>query len=487
MTDKLKKKDPDNYTIRVSKEIRRLLLDAIKQKGWFFFKNPHLHKCWEEMKCTKTDCPSYKSSNLRCWQVSGTFCLDKPQGDFAKKYGDCQKCRVYKKATERNVLLKIGEDFNNLMFQLKNKEDELRLNIQHSQEKNRELKALNEKINKLVMTLDKRNVLLRELSIKDGLTGLYNYRFFREILNEQYNLAKRFRFPLSCIMIDIDYFKAVNDTYGHQAGDAILSQLADILRHNVRDADKAVRYGGEEFVIMLPYTDSGDAYIKAERLRQVVSNYPFITGKNKVSITVSLGIATYTDNKNIKRAEQLVVYADKALYQAKQRGRNQTVIHNFRPDEKESGGKAGSFGGVTERRKYPRVQTLIKIKGTVINNRERFSGNAFDISYSGLCFLSSNPLEVNRRVSVSLYLPDIAGKVKKTHQINVDGLLVWCKRISEYSGKYIGSSQKSGIDYLVGIQLINISKKDSAYLQKYFVSMFKKEKYYNLIDDKLYQ
>lgn len=473
MADTLKSKAPDNYTIRVSKDIRRLLLNAIKQRGWFFFKNPRLCKCWEEMKCAKNECPSYKSSNLRCWQVSGTFCLDKPQGDFAKKYGDCQKCRVYKKATEGNVLLKIGEDFNNLMLQLKNKEDELRLNIQTSEEKNRELEALNEKIKKLVMTLDKKNVLLRELSIKDGLTGLYNYRFFREILNEQFNLAKRFRFPLSCIMIDIDFFKAVNDTYGHQAGDAILSQLAEILRHNVRDADKAVRYGGEEFVIMLPYTDSGDAYIKAERLRQVVSSFPFMAGKNRVSITVSLGIATYSDNKNIKRAEQLVVYADKALYQAKQRGRNQTVIHNFRPDEKGSGKKADTFGVIIERRKHPRIQTLIKIKGTVINNKERFSGNAFDLSYSGLCFLSSKQLEVNRQVNISLYLPDIDRKVKKARQINAEGLLVWCKRISEYSVKNNRSSQKSGPDYLIGIQLINISKKDSAYLQKYFVSMFK--------------
>jgi len=475
MTDKSKVEAADDYTIRVSKDIRRLLLNAIKQKGWFFFKNPHLSRCWEEMLCTKDECPSYKSSNLRCWQISGTFCLDKPQGDFARKYGDCQKCKVYKKATEGNVLLKIGEDFNNLMLHLKNKEDELRLNIKISEDKNRELEALNAKINKLLATLDKKNVLLRELSIKDGLTGLYNYRFFRELLNEQYNLAKRFRFPLSCIMIDIDFFKAVNDTYGHQAGDAVLSQLSDILSRNVRDADKAVRYGGEEFVIMLPYTDSGDAYIKAERLRQVVSEFPFIVGKNRVSITVSLGIATYADQKNIRRAEQLVIYADKALYQAKQRGRNQTVIHNFRNDDRGSAQKADTFGGIIERRKYPRVQTLIKIKGTVINNNERFSGSAFDLSYSGLCFLGRRQLEVNSRVSLCLYLPDAGGKVKKARQINVEGLLVWCKRISEYYGKYKSGGQKSGFDYLVGIQLINMTKKDSAYLQKYFVAMFKRE------------
>jgi diguanylate cyclase (GGDEF)-like protein len=371
-----------------------------------------------------------------------------------------------------NYTIRASKDIRRL---LKNKEDELGLNIQTSEEKNRELNALNEKINKLVMTLDRKNVLLRELSIKDGLTGLYNYRFFRELLNEQYNLAKRFRFPLSCIMIDIDFFKAVNDTYGHHAGDAILSQLADILRHNVRDADKAIRYGGEEFIIMLPYTDSGDAYLKAEKLRRVISSFPFSAGRKKVNITVSIGIATYTGTKNIKRAEQLVIYADKALYQAKQRGRNQTVIHNFRSAEKGSVDKADMFGGIIERRKNPRVQTLIKIKGTVLNSKESFSGNAYDLSYSGLCFVGSNALECNRRVNISIYLPDISTKVKKAHPINVEGLLVWCKHIHEYSAKHNSSSQESDTDYLVGIQFINISKKDGVYFQKYFVSMFKRE------------
>jgi diguanylate cyclase (GGDEF)-like protein len=475
MADKPVKQDAGNYAIRVSKDIRRLLLNALRQKGWYFFKNPQLCKCWEEMECAKTDCPSYGASNLRCWQIAGTFCKGTPQGEFAKKFGDCHKCRVYKKATAGDVILKIGEDFNNLMFQLKNKEDELRLNIQNSEEKNRELEELNEKINKLVETLDKKNTLLRDLSIKDGLTGLYNYRFFRELLDEQYNLAKRFKFPLSCIMIDIDFFKAVNDTYGHQAGDAILSQLADILKRNVRDADKAVRYGGEEFVVMLPYTDSGDAYLKAERLRQVVSDFSFLIGKAAVGITVSLGIATYSNNNNIKRAEQLVVYADKALYQAKQRGRNRTVIHNFRGDDKENGKKSDMFGGVIERRKYPRVQTLIKIKGEIINSKETFSGNTFDISYSGLCFLGSKALEVNRSLSISLYLPDTNRKDRKTHQITVEGKIGWCKRISEYSGKNKRNNQKTGPDYLTGVQFVNISKKDGAYLQKYFVSMFKSE------------
>ncbi|NOZ68919.1 MAG: GGDEF domain-containing protein [Deferribacteres bacterium] len=175
---------------------------------------------------------------------------------------------MYKKATDGNIILQIGEDFNNLMFQLKSREDELRMNIDDVEKKNRELLAINKKINRLLKSLDARNRQLRELSMKDELTGMYNYRFFRKILQEQYKLAKRYKFPLSCIMIDIDYFKAVNDTYGHQFGDAVLKQLAEILKSNVRDTDKVVRYGGEEFAILFPYTDYEAAYKKAEKLRE---------------------------------------------------------------------------------------------------------------------------------------------------------------------------------------------------------------------------
>jgi len=264
----MRKEDENVHESRLTKDIRGFLSKALKRKDWYFFNNPGLCKCWEEMNCTNTQCPAYKSQNLRCWQVAGTFSRGEPQCDFVKKVGDCRKCSVYKKATDGNIILQIGEDFNNLMFQLKSREDELRMNIDDVEKKNRELLAINKKINRLLKSLDARNRQLRELSMKDELTGMYNYRFFRKILQEQYKLAKRYKFPLSCIMIDIDYFKAVNDTYGHQFGDAVLKQLAEILKSNVRDTDKVVRYGGEEFAILFPYTDYEAAYKKAEKLRE---------------------------------------------------------------------------------------------------------------------------------------------------------------------------------------------------------------------------
>lgn len=164
---------------KIAKNIRELLLNALTRKGWYFFENPNLVKCWEVMECNNKECPSYSSKNLRCWQVSGSCCNGEPQGDFAKKMGNCHQCKVYKEATQGDICFEIGEDFNNLMFQLKAKEDELVSSVRISEDKNRELEELNEKINKLLIKLDRKNLQLKELSVKDGLTGLYNYRFFQ--------------------------------------------------------------------------------------------------------------------------------------------------------------------------------------------------------------------------------------------------------------------------------------------------------------------
>jgi diguanylate cyclase (GGDEF)-like protein len=459
---------------KISEEIRTLLLNALERKGWYFFENPNLSKCWEELDCTNTHCPSYKSSNLRCWQISGTYCEGEPQGMLAKKIGDCHKCKVYKKAVDGDVILQIGEDFNNLMFQLKTKEDELRLTIQDSEEKNRELEELNKKIQGLLKKLDNKNLQLKELSIKDGLTDLYNYRFFSKSLQDQYHLAERYNFPLSFIMIDIDYFKAINDTYGHQFGDEILKQLAGILTDNVRDTDKLVRYGGEEFAILLPHTDIEDAYIKAERLRELISNYNFKIQGEKLGITISSGVAAYPANKGIHRAERLVNYADKALYQAKEQGRNMTVLFTDTKSLEESGKKIVRDEELMERRQYPRIQTLIRIKGEM-NKRETSLSNAFDISCSGLSLVSREPIDKNKILKLRLFLPGIGENENKVTEVNTEGVVVWCKGIDDSLYKKAGSKQKPR-KYLIGIRFTDISRKDSIYLQKYFFSIFEIEK-----------
>jgi diguanylate cyclase (GGDEF)-like protein len=425
------------------------------------------------MNCSHTKCPSYKSSNLRCWQVAGTFCKGKPQGTFAKKFGDCHKCKVFKKATEGNFFLQIGEDFNNLMFQLKSKEDELKQHVTETDRKNRELVALNKKFNKLLKRLDTNNKRLRDLAIRDELTGLFNYRYFRRMIQEQYKMSKRYKFPLSCIMIDIDFFKAVNDTYGHQFGDAILKQLADILKNNVRDTDKVVRYGGEEFAVLFPYTDYESAFKKAEKLRKLVKTSSFIVKGNAIAITISVGIASYPASRNISRAERLVSYADEALYQAKEKGRNQTVLYtDVHPPREGRKEKSELKRFIKEKRRSPRIETLIKVTGEM-NRKDLAFINTVDISFSGVRVLSGKPVDCNKILKVTLYLPDLDKKTKKDKKIIVDGLAVWCEQVKDSSAGSGGSGHEVKENYLAGIQFSNISRLNRKYLQQYFISIFK--------------
>jgi len=458
---------------KIAKNIRKLLLNALTRKGWYFFENPNLVKCWEVMGCENAECPSYNSSNLRCWQVSGSCCDGEPQGDFAKKMGNCHKCMVYKKATQGDICFEIGEDFNNLMFQLKFKEDELLSAVKVSESKNRELEELNREINILLTKLDRKNLQLKELSVKDGLTGLYNYRFFSKFLRDQYKLAKRYRFQLSCIMIDIDFFKAVNDTYGHLAGDEILKQLGTILKKNVRDTDKVVRYGGEEFVILFPHTDSGNAYAKSEQLREMVSGFKFSAGSKNLNITVSIGLATYPAGEKISEAEQLVKSADEALYHAKENGRNQTFLFEGEKAGRNKAVAAGCEKEVLEKRKYPRIQTLVRVAGEM-DAKQLYFINTFDISCSGISLVSKTPVPEDRVLNITLYLPGVY-KNNRLASVDVEGMVAWCREIDGYFCENTGKRKKSN-NYLVGIQFTSLSKTANKNLQKFFASIFEIKK-----------
>jgi len=160
---------------------------------------------------------------------------------------------------------------------------------------------------------------LERLAITDYLTGLYNSRYFFHRLEEEFEKAKRYNIPLSCIMIDIDYFKSINDQYGHRVGDEVLKELGRVLKKNTRRGDIIARYGGEEFIMLLPHTDREGAIKEAERLRNLISGlqFKFIDG----SITASFGIAIYP-SKDIKQFDDIVTLADNALYNAKKEGRN---------------------------------------------------------------------------------------------------------------------------------------------------------------------
>lgn len=162
---------------------------------------------------------------------------------------------------------------------------------------------------------------MREMAMRDPLTKVYNRRYFMELMFKEVNYTMRIRQPITCIMIDLDFFKKVNDSYGHQGGDLVLQTVAQRLAKELRVYDAIARYGGEEFVIMLRTTALENAMILAERLRKVVENLSINYEGKTISVTVSMGVATM-DPDHMMSVEDLLKEADMHLYRSKQNGRN---------------------------------------------------------------------------------------------------------------------------------------------------------------------
>lgn len=170
------------------------------------------------------------------------------------------------------------------------------------------------------------NAQLYELAITDGLTKLFIHRYFQMRIAQEMERAKRYNLPLSLLLLDIDRFKTFNDNYGHQVGDLALVHLSKILRESLRITDICARYGGEEFVIILPETENADAVYVAERIRKKVETLSFTAVGQELKITISMGVTTYHGEKKVSRLE-FIRQADKALYSAKEHGRNMVYNH----------------------------------------------------------------------------------------------------------------------------------------------------------------
>jgi diguanylate cyclase (GGDEF)-like protein len=170
---------------------------------------------------------------------------------------------------------------------------------------------------------------LRQQSVRDPLTGLYNRRFLEEAIDRELARLERKNLPLALIMIDVDHFKTFNDTFGHEAGDAVLRDLGGILQRHVRDSDIACRYGGEEFTIVLPEANLEIGRQRAEMLRDAVRELRLVhDGKSLGAVTLSLGVACFPEHG--RRRDHLLQAADAALYEAKNSGRNQVVVSNVK-------------------------------------------------------------------------------------------------------------------------------------------------------------
>ncbi len=177
------------------------------------------------------------------------------------------------------------------------------------------------KIKALQDELKRSNELLRELSITDPLTHLYNRRFLMDTLEKEFERIRRKGGSLSLVVLDIDHFKLVNDTYGHQKGDIVLAAVAETTRSELRRYDIAVRYGGEEFMLVLPETPLSEGIAMAERLRTSVGRMAFPPPMERLTVTVSLGVSA-CPSEMVESVDQLIRMADEALYRAKAGGRN---------------------------------------------------------------------------------------------------------------------------------------------------------------------
>ena len=192
-----------------------------------------------------------------------------------------------------------------------------------------ELKQAKQNSEQLARELQQANLNLKKLAYRDGLTGLYNHRYFKKVFEKEVQRALRYKLPLSLLMLDIDFFKKVNDNYGHQVGDDVLEKVANVLMRLVRNCDIAARHGGEEFAVILPETDMNGAKVLAQRLRRGVEQERINSKGNCVSVTISIGVAGTDLVKKSVSMDTFIEQSDQAMYTAKHKGRNRVELKHL--------------------------------------------------------------------------------------------------------------------------------------------------------------
>lgn len=284
---------------------------------------------------------------------------------------------------------------------------------------------------------------IRDISIKDALTDLYNRRYFDEILQHEYLRAKRYYFPLSLIMIDIDYFKSVNDTFGHLIGDKVLNELAKLIKDSVRQVDIVARFGGEEFAIILLNTPLEEAANMAERLRNIVQKHIITVDGHRVNITVSGGISSL--RKGTFSKDELVEQADKALLKAKASGRNKVYMYIGEKEIREV-----KTEGPRERRRFKRIVTELSINYIPLTIHSINPGEAVskDISEGGISFADVHEIPKGEFLLLDF---DIPVRLGKKHHIKALAQVVWNK--------------KEGDRIIMGAKLITLDPGDKAILR----------------------
>jgi diguanylate cyclase (GGDEF)-like protein len=201
--------------------------------------------------------------------------------------------------------------------------------------KNREFDIIYKPLKKQELELRISNVLkikilrdeITSLSLCDDLTGLFNRQYLLNRLEEEMSRSKRYETPITVMLMDIDYFKVINDMYGYEVGDKVLKKISGILKNHVRKEDIVTRYGDEEFVIALPNTTDRNAYVLAERIRKDIKNFKFFEDEEEpMSVTISIGISSYPFPHMEASVNSLIRYAEHSLYNAKKLGKNRVIL-----------------------------------------------------------------------------------------------------------------------------------------------------------------
>jgi diguanylate cyclase (GGDEF)-like protein len=231
-----------------------------------------------------------------------------------------------------------SDAFNSMVIQL----DE---SLQQIKEKKAELTGINKALRHEIElrktteeSLRQSEELYRQLAITDPLTGIFNRRHFYQLAESELQRSCRYCHPSALLMIDIDYFKRVNDSYGHAIGDQVLQALSSLVREALRALDIFARYGGEEFIVLLPETDLRAVRPIAERLCRKIAETPVPIEPNPINITISVGVSAFDPpaqsfpSSKTATLDQLIDLADKALYEAKKAGRNRVCISNLGPN-----------------------------------------------------------------------------------------------------------------------------------------------------------
>lgn len=261
--------------------------------------------CWRLKNCRATDCPAYGKHGLRCWLVQNAKCCDRSELAGEDKSEMCKTCPVFKSHNTNAIEGILLVDNSQSGRPIEEKTISTLSVIAH---------AVGIAINNSKVYTH----ALRE-AIHDDLTGLHNRRYFNERLLDEVERAKRYGSEISLLLCDIDFFKNVNDTFGHPVGDEVLICIGKIFRNRLRKTDIVARYGGEEFMIILLNTEKDKAFDIAEDLRRTVAESP-LSGNERVKVSISIGISTL--GVDATSFNGLIRTADKALYCAKSRGRN---------------------------------------------------------------------------------------------------------------------------------------------------------------------